>query len=299
MEDKKKNNKNNKKKLKSTIPNIILALFFVIGLSIFLYPSISDFINNLAQNRDISQYEDKISQLSFEDYDKRIEEAREYNRKLVGHNITYNADLNKTLNYDKILSVDDSGMIGYLRIPKIKVKLPIFHTTDATILQRGIGHMEGTSLPVDSETYHCVLSGHTGLPSSKLLTDLVDLEVGDEFYITVFNKIYTYKVDQILVVKPEETDALEIVEGKQFLTLVTCTPYGVNTHRLLVRGVLRDNMVNEEAKSEGLVLDSSFLVIGISIPIMIILFIVLINIRKRIRIRKEYDEKNNEKEDNN
>lgn len=271
----------NKSKLKKNLPNIILAVFFIIGLCVFLYPSVSDFVNEWAQKREISQYESKVSELSDDVYKELISKAQEYNSSLVGYNIVENQENLNEDEYKKLLSVDGSNIIGYLKIPKIDIRLPIYHGTDQSILQVGIGHMEGTSLPVPGETVHTVLSGHTGLPSSKLLTDLVDLEVGDTFDIVVLNQIYTYEVDQILVVEPDDTDALELVEGQQYATLVTCTPYGVNTHRLLVRGKLIQNVINTDITSEATIVDSTIIIPIIAIPLMIILFIIMINIRNK------------------
>ena len=271
----------NKSKLKKNLPNIILAVFFIVGLCVFLYPSVSDFVNKWAQDREVSQYESIVSELSDDVYRDLISEAQEYNSTLVGHNIVENQENLNEEEYNNLLSVDGSNIIGYLKIQKIDVRLPIYHSTDQSILQLGIGHMEGTSLPVPGETVHTVLSGHTGLPSSKLLTDLVDLEVVDTFDIVVLNQIYTYEVDQILVVEPDETDALELVDGQQYATIVTCTPYGVNTHRLLVRGKLIENVINTDVTSEAVVIDSTIIIPIIAIPLMIILFIIMIKIRNK------------------
>lgn len=278
--------------MKKQLPNIILALVFIIGLCIFLYPSVSDLINSWLQSREISKYEHLVAELSFEEYDKIIEEAREYNRALKGNNLTQNIEKSQKENYERLLSLDKTGIMGYLYIGKINVRLPIYHGTDEAILQIGIGHMEGSSLPVDSETQHVIISGHTGLPSSKLLTDLVELEVGDEFKIDVLNQRYTYEVDQILVVEPNETDSLELIDGKQYATIITCTPYGVNTHRLLVRGFLKDDTVDANISGDAVVVDSSMLIPIISIPLITILFIIMINIRRKKKGR-EIDEEEN------
>lgn len=278
--------------MKKQLPNIILALVFIIGLCIFLYPSVSDLINSWLQSQEISKYEQMVSELSTNEYDDMISAAREYNKTLVGNNLTQNIKQAKNSNYKQLLSLDSTGIMGYLYISKIKVRLPIYHGTDASTLQMGIGHLEGSSLPVDGETQHVVISGHTGLPSSKLLTDLVELEVGDTFKIDVLNQRYTYEVDQILVVEPNETDSLEIVEGKQYATIITCTPYGVNTHRLLVRGELKEEKVDAEISGDAIIIDSNVIIPIISIPIIIILFIVMINIRRKRR-EKEVDEEEN------
>jgi len=267
--------------MKKQLPNIILALVFIIGLCIFLYPSVSDLINSWLQSQEISKYEHLVSELSYEEYDKLILDAREYNQTLIGNNLTQNVEKTQKERYEKLLSLDRTGIMGYLYISKINVRLPIYHGTDEATLQIGIGHLEGSSLPVDSETQHVIISGHTGLPSSKLLTDLVELEVGDEFKIDVLNQRYTYEVDQILVVEPNETDSLELVEGKQYATIITCTPYGVNTHRLLVRGFLRDDTVDANISGDAIVIDSNVMIPIISIPLIIILFIIMIKLRKR------------------
>lgn len=278
--------------IKKQLPNIILAAVFIVGLCIFLYPSVSDIINSWLQSREINKYERLVSELSTEEYDKMISEAREYNKTLLGNNLTQNIEKSKNTNYKQLLSLDSTGIMGYLYIGKINVRLPIYHGTDASVLQNGIGHLEGSSLPVDSETQHVIISGHTGLPSSKLLTDLVELEVGDSFKLDILNQRYTYEVDQILVVEPNETDSLELEEGKQYATIITCTPYGVNTHRLLVRGVLKDDTVDANISGDAIVINPNTLIPIISIPLIIILFIVMISIRRKRR-EKEVDEEEN------
>ena len=278
--------------IKKQLPNIILAAVFIVGLCIFLYPSVSDIINSWLQSREINKYERLVSELSTEEYDKMILEAREYNKTLLGNNLTQNIEKSKNTNYKQLLSLDSTGIMGYLYIGKINVRLPIYHGTDASVLQNGIGHLEGSSLPVDSETQHIIISGHTGLPSSKLLTDLVELEVGDTFKLDILNQRYTYEVDQILVVEPNETDALELVEGKQYATIITCTPYGVNTHRLLVRGKLKDETVDANISGDAIIINSKTLIPIISIPLIIILFIIMISIRRK-RKEREIDEEDN------
>ena len=221
-----------------------------------------------------------------------IADAREYKKTLLGNNFTQNIEKSKNTNYKQLLSLDSTGIMVYLYISKINVRLPIYHGTDASVLQNGIGHLEGSSLPVDSETQHVVISGHTGLPSSKLLTDLVELEVGDTFKLDILNQRYTYEVDQILVVEPNETDSLELEEGKQYATIITCTPYGVNTHRLLVRGFLKDDTVDANISGDAIVINPNTIIPIISIPLIIILFIVMISIRRKRR-EKEVDEEEN------
>jgi sortase A len=281
-----------KSNFKNILPNIILAIFFIVGLCIFLYPSVSDFVNEWAQRQEISQYESKVIEIYDDVYEKLISDAQEYNSSLVGNTLAENQENLDEDEYSKLLSIDGSSMIGYLKIPKINVRLPIYHNTEQSTLNMGIGHFEGTSLPVPGETVHTVLSGHTGLPSSKLLTDLVELEVGDTFSIVVLNQIYTYEVDQILVVEPDDTDALELIEGKQYATIVTCTPYGINTHRLLVRGELIQNTANNtDLASEGIIVNSSIITAIIAIPLIIILFIIMISIKNKKRGKEENENK--------
>jgi len=240
--------------MKRRFINIILISIFIIGLCVFLYPPISNFINSLIHSSEISKYKHLSAELTTNEYEQFFLEAEEYNKNLVGNQLNVNIEKSQTSNYRQLLSLDNSGIMGYLNIDKINVRLPIYHGTDAATLQKGIGHLEGSSLPVAVETQHVVISGHTGLSSARLLTDLIDVQVGDEFRIDVLNQRYKYIVDQILVVKPHETEHLEIIQGKQYATIITCTPYGVNTHRLLVRGVLQNDKLPVNISEDAVVL---------------------------------------------
>lgn len=283
-----KNNAKQRKKL----PNIILALFFLVGLCIFLYPFISDFITVFFQHREIEKYENLVSNLCFDEYEKVIKDAQEYNESLTKYKLEENSENTKNNNYNELLSLDKSGIMGYLKIDKINVKLPIYHGTGSSVLQKGIGHLEGSSLPVLGKSTHTVLSGHTGLPSSKLLTDLDKLQIGDVFRIDVLNQVYTYEVDQILVVDPEETEYLEIVDDKQYATLITCTPYGVNTHRLLVRGTLKNNEISSDIQnSDAVIVDLNFVIIIVSITcIVFVLFVCILNKRRGDKVNDKKDD---------
>lgn len=223
---------------KKYLINILFIMTFVIGLLIFLYPFISNFVNMKLQTKEVSEYEVKIEKLTNDEYELMIRKAQEYNDLLISNTLEENTERAEERGYYNLLSLDDSGIMGYLEINKINVKLPIFHGSEKSVLQNGIGHMKGTSLPVENVSSHIVLAGHTGLPSAKLLTDLNKMEIGDIFEIGVLKYKFIYEVDQILVVEPNNTENLEIENGQQFATLVTCTPYGVNSHRLLVRGKL-------------------------------------------------------------
>ena len=231
------------KKRKTTI---IMVLFFFIGLLVLLYPSISNFYNEKHQSKAIVAYEDLLLNYHEEDYKKIINEANIYNNKLKQLKEPLTTK-NTIKNYNETLNINGDGMMGYLTINKIKVELPIYHGTSEKVLSHAVGHVEGTSLPVGGIGTHSVLSAHRGLPSSKLFTDLDKLEVGDTFTITVLNQIFTYEVDKIVTVKPNDINNLKIEENKDYVTLLTCTPYGINTHRLLVRGKRIDNI--EEKKT--------------------------------------------------
>lgn len=223
-----------------TIKDIIRLLVLVVAFAVLLYPTVSSYVNEKNGSKVVSNYDAESVRLSNAEKEKMLEDARAYNKEMLS-----NIDLidpfsqgEKSLDarYESLLNVDGSGMMGYIRIPKIKVEIPIYHGTSESVLQAGVGHFWGTSLPVGGESTHTVLTGHRGLPTKTLFTNMDKLVEGDVFYIKVLDETLAYKVDQILTVLPEETEALSIVPGKDYATLVTCTPYAINTHRLLVRG---------------------------------------------------------------
>lgn len=228
------------KKRKMTIKDIIRLLVLVVAFAVLLYPTVSSYVNEKNGSKVVSNYDAESVRLSHTEKEKMLEDARAYNKEMLS-----NIDLidpfsqgEKSLDarYESLLNIDGSGMMGYIRIPKIKVEIPIYHGTSESVLQAGVGHFWGTSLPVGGESTHTVLTGHRGLPTKTLFTNMDKLVKGDVFYIKVLDETLAYKVDQILTVLPEETDALSIVPGQDYATLVTCTPYAINTHRLLVRG---------------------------------------------------------------
>ena len=228
------------KKRKMTIKDIIRLLVLVVAFAVLLYPTVSSYVNEKNGSKVVSNYDAESVRLSNAEKEKMLEDARAYNKEMLS-----NIDLidpfsqsEKSLDarYESLLNIDGSGMMGYIRIPKIKVEIPIYHGTSESVLQAGVGHFWGTSLPVGGESTHTVLTGHRGLPTKTLFTNMDKLVKGDVFYIKVLDETLAYKVDQILTVLPEETEALSIVPGKDYATLVTCTPYAINTHRLLVRG---------------------------------------------------------------
>ena len=231
-------------KKKGKFLNILLVLVFLVGLSLLLYPSVSDYWNSFHQTRAIATYAEEVATLDNEQYDELWAAAQQYNRSLTERGNAYVLSEEQKEAYEKLLDVSGLGVMGYIEIPEIDVSLPVYHGTEESVLQIAVGHLDWSSLPVGGESTHCVLSGHRGLPSAKLFTNLDKLTEGDIFLLRVLDEVLTYEVDQILIVEPQETGALRIEEGKDYCTLVTCTPYGINTHRLLVRGHRIENQAN-------------------------------------------------------
>ena len=231
-------------KKKGNFLNILLVLVFLVGLSLLLYPSVSDYWNSFHQTRAIATYSEEVANLENEQYDELWAAAQQYNRSLTERGNAYVLSEEQKEAYEKLLDVSGLGVMGYIEIPEIDVSLPVYHGTEESVLQIAVGHLEWSSLPVGGESTHCVLSGHRGLPSAKLFTNLDKLTEGDIFLLRVLDEVLTYEVDQTLIVEPQDTASLQIEEGKDYCTLVTCTPYGINTHRLLVRGHRIENQAN-------------------------------------------------------
>lgn len=222
--------------MKRRLSTMILILMLLLGLSLLLYPTVSDYWNSLHQSRAIASYAEEVAGIDTDRYEQVWQDAVAYNRTLRARDNIYLLSQSQKEAYDSLLNIGGNGVMGYIEIPEIGVSLPVYHGTDEAVLQIAIGHLEWTSLPVGGESTHCVVSGHTGLPSAKLFTNLSKLTEGDTFLFRILDETLTYEVDQILIVLPSETEALQIVEGQDLCTLVTCTPYGINSHRLLVRG---------------------------------------------------------------
>ena len=277
--------------MKKHLPTIVLVLIFCIGLSLLLYPTVSDYWNSLHQSRAISNYADAVAALDNEDYDRILESARNYNQNLAKNGTSWNLTEEQKEEYEKQLCVDDTGIMSYIEIPSIDCSLPIYHGTDDAILQTAIGHIPGSSLPVGGKSTHCVLSGHRGLPSAKLFTDLDQLKEGETFLLRTLDETLTYQVDQILIVEPNELQALQIEEGEDLCTLVTCTPYGVNSHRLLVRGHCIANQADASyvrVTADAVQIDPILVAPVVGVPILIILLIgLLARTRKKERNRGE------------
>ena len=230
--------------MKRHLSTIILILAFVTGLSLLLYPSVSDYWNSFHQSRAIAAYAGEVAALDDGIYDELLEAARDYNQRLAQREEPLNQSEEDLAEYGSLLNLDGSGIMGYIEIPELKVSLPIYHSVDDGVLQVAVGHMPGTSLPVGGKGTHSALSGHRGLPSARLFTDLDQLREGDTFLLQILDETLTYEVDQVLIVEPNEVGVLAIDPEEDYCTLVTCTPYGVNTHRLLVRGHRIENQAN-------------------------------------------------------
>lgn len=267
---------------------IFLILILVVGLSLMLYPSFSNWWNEAHQSRAIAAYSQEVSKLDENRYDELWQQAWEYNRSLVGRENAYLLDDSQKAEYERLLDVSGMGIMGYIEIPSLKVSLPIYHGTEESVLQVAVGHLEWTSLPVGGESTHCILSGHRGLPSAKLFTDLDRLVVGDRFRLGVLDQVLTYEVDQILIVEPQDTEALLIEEGKDLCTLVTCTPYGINTHRLLVRGhrvETEKDAKNVRVTSDAIQIEPYLVAPVVAAPILLVLLLGLLIPRRRNKRR--------------
>lgn len=274
-----------------------LIILISLGVSIMLYPVISNYIYTNKYNNAIGSYVN----ISNDENEKRkvtiMDEARKYNEELSSIHVfdIFKSENNETsLEYQGVLRVTGDGMMGYIEIPKIDVKLPILHGTSEQVLSHAVGHLEGTSLPVGGESTHAVLTGHRGLPSSKLFTDINQLQVGDVFYIYILDDILAYKVDKISVIEPDDLSELQLVDGEDYVTLLTCTPYGINTHRLLIRGTRIEYDVKYSkvvAKSYRFTISNILFYIGLNMALT--LFVIRIILKKRFFITKEivYDEK--------
>lgn len=247
-----------------------------------LYPSLSDYWNSFHQSQAIASYVERVEELDDGAYEAMWSEAVKYNEKLAENQISYHLTEEGQEWYNSLLDVSASGIMGYIEIPSISCNLPIYHGTADTVLQIAIGHLEWTSLPVGGKSTHCVISGHRGLPSARLFTDLDRLVVGDIFMMRVLDEMLTYQVDQIKIVLPEELDFLKIQEGEDYCTLVTCTPYGINSHRLLVRGHRIENLPDAVTiVSDGVRIDPVLVAPILSIPILLVLLIMLLLPKKK------------------
>ncbi len=261
--------------IKKHIVELALYLVLFVGLCLLLYPTVSNWWNSFHQSRAIADYVDAVDNISAEDRAAAIAAARAYNRQLAGLEPSFRLEDEQLLEYNQLLNVTGNGIMAYLRIPVLDVNLPVYHTVTEEVLQVGVGHIPGSSLPVGGAGSHCLLSGHRGLPSSRLFSDLNQMKEGDIFILNVLDETLTYQVDQVRIVLPEEVDDLVIEPGKDYCTLITCTPYGVNTHRILVRGYRVENIDDTSLRvGEARRVPEQYVILAISVPLLAITGIV-------------------------
>ena len=272
------------------ISTIFIILIFLVGLGFISYPTVSNLWNQAHQSRAIATYSKQVEKLDDSENKKMLKAARKYNKSLLKKSDHWKLSKKDKKKYESLLDVSGTGIMGYIEVPKIDCSLPIYHGTDEGALQIAIGHLEGSSLPVGGKSTHCVLSGHRGLPSARLFTDLDQMEEGDVFVLNVLGRKLAYEVDQIKVVLPDEMSDLEIVQGKDLCTLVTCTPYGINTHRLLVRGhrtkYIEETVVRVQKEAEKKETGIWLLAGGGTVFLIIIIIVVVKRRRKRRNLQR-------------
>ncbi|MCD7883900.1 MAG: class C sortase [Lachnospiraceae bacterium] len=278
--------------MKKYLPTILIALMFITGVALMAYPSVSNYWNSLHATQVVSNYSDAVENLDDDAYEELLEAARSYNEALAESQDGIYLDEEELETYESMLDITGDGVMGYITIEKIDVYLPIYHGTSSAVLMSGVGHIDGTSLPIGGESTHCVLSGHRGMPSALLFTNLDKLEVGDTFTLTVLDEEITYEVDLIQIVEPNETASLYIEDGEDYCTLVTCTPYGINTQRLLVRGKRTTNtaahiQVSADAEEIAPVLAAPFVALPLILASLLIYLAICERQKKRSILQKE------------
>ena len=275
--------------MKKRLPSILIGLLFLVGLGIMIYPTVSNQWNTYRQNKLISNYEKIVDDMSDEDFSQEWQNEQEFNETIRGYNVYADVFVEKSKDrenseYNRVLNMNNDGIMGYISIPEINIKLAIYHGTSDDVLQTGVGHINGSKLPIGGESTHCVLAAHRGLPSAELFTDIDQLQTGDKFNLHILDKVLAYEVDQILPMVDKDDhqtlqNALSITEGQDYVSLFTCTPYGVNSHRLIVRGHRVEYNGEEDVKQSvgDRMLESIknyymlILVLGLSITILVII----------------------------
>ena len=261
--------------MRKHLSTILFVLIFLVGLSVMLYPSFSNWWNLQHQSRAIATYKEAVAELDNGEDEKILSEAYAYNQQLAKLSAPF-TDFEEIPNYEEILNISGTGIMGYISIPNIKVELPIYHGTGEGVLQIATGHIQGSSLPVGGENTHAVISGHRGLPSARLFTDLDKVVVGDTFTINILNEILTYEVEEILVILPTESDKLAIIPGGDYVTLMTCTPYGINSHRLLLRSKRIDTIYEHVVKvsADAVQIDPMKVMPIVAVPLLILMMMI-------------------------
>ncbi|WP_205029792.1 class C sortase [Streptococcus porcinus] len=274
-------------KKKQDIVTILLVTIIAIGVGLIAYPSIANYWNSFHQSNAIMDYQERVTQMGTQDYEKILQRARQYNTQFEKSGMKWRLTEEERQDYNSQLAIDKTTNMGYISIPKINVKLPLYHGTSDKVLQTSIGHLEGSSLPIGGRSTHSILSGHRGLPSSRLFSDLDKLRVGDRWTVSILNETFTYEVDQIRTVEPDDLRDLQIVKGKDYQTLVTCTPYGINTHRLLVRGHRVSNANgNALIVAEAMQIDPIYIAPFFGFLLITLLLLLFLEITRRSQKRK-------------
>ena len=279
--------------IRRNLLTVVMAAGMMVGVFLLIYPSVANYWNSFHQTQAIASYSESVSNMSKEDYSKVLDSAREYNKKLAETGMRWNMTETQRAEYEKGLTIEGTGVIAFVSMPKFHIKCPIYHGTDEVILQIAVGHLEASSLPVGGESTHCLISGHRGLPSARLFTDIAKMKEGDVWTIRVLNETLTYECDQIRTVLPDDLSELQIEEGKDLCTLITCTPYGINTHRLLVRGHRIPNVDGAaNLTADGIQIEPKYIAPFVAAPILLILLIILMISTRRAKRLSSEDYKN-------
>lgn len=284
--------KKNKKKRSGLISTLLLIVLLALGMGILLYPTFSNWWNSMHSTQAVETYMEAVEDMTAKERALMLEAARVYNERIAEVGTSYKLSDAEMAEYRSLLDITGTGIMGYIQIPAISVNLPIYHTTEESVLQSAVGHLAGSSLPIGGESTHAALSGHRGLPSARLFTDLDRMREGDIFTITVFDQTVTYMVDQIRIVLPHEVDDLRIEKGEDYCTLITCTPYGVNTHRMLVRGVRIENLPEDaiDVSADANKLPAFYAMFGVGVPLLFILLVIMLIRSRKRKPAKSYDE---------
>ena len=280
-----------KKKKKGGFSTFILVVLFLVGAAVLAYPTVSDWWNTMHTSRAIASYVEAVEDMSAKEREEMLEAAREYNKRLAQTGVHFMASEAEIAEYYSLLDITGTGIMGYIQIPTINVNLPIYHGTGEEVLQIAVGHLEGTSLPVGGENTHAALSGHRGLPSATLFTHLDRVVEGDTFTITVYGEVMTYQVDQIRIVLPAEVQDLTIEPGEDHVTLITCTPYGVNSHRMLVRGRRIETLAGDvHVDPDAVKIPTYTVMLAVGIPLLFIVQAIILLVYGRKKPGKTYRE---------
>lgn len=270
-------------KIRVSASTLVATLVMIVGLGVIAYPTLANWWNNMHQSQALDDYLHAVDDTDDETIARMLADAEAYNERLFANANRFTLSEAEKSEYRSLLDLNGSGIIGYIEIPAIHIRYPIYHTTSESVLQVAIGHLEGTSLPIGGSDTHAVLSGHRGLPSAVLFSDLDKLQDGDRFTITVLNRTLVYEIDQIRIVEPEDITDLQFVPGKDYLTLITCTPYAVNSHRLLVRGVRVTDGALDPLTPDATRLSGYVVLIGVALPLLVAYLLTSVFIDKRKR----------------